>query len=232
MTNAAATSVPREDVAGKIQSTILDVSVTRDEIVKHCETCDELGFNAAMIPGRWVRVASEVLADSDVIVASVVDFPLGAMTVTGKTAEACSLVAGGARELDLGMPIGLVKEGELSRLERDLRAIVDAVEGVPVKAMLELPLLEPAERDAIVDVCVDAGIAYLKNASSGAVGIATPEEMSYLRERAPEHVRVKASGGIKSYDQVVALLEAGADLVGTSAGVAIVSGGEDSSAVY
>jgi len=93
--------------------------------------------------------------------------------------------------------------------------------------MLELPLLTPAERDAAVDLSLEAGAAYLKNASSGAVEVANPASVSYLVTRAAGRAQVKASGGIKEYRQAVSLLTAGAVLLGTSAGVALVTGSAD-----
>jgi deoxyribose-phosphate aldolase len=138
--------------------------------------------------------------------------------------EAANLVDLGAQEIDIGVPIGLLKANQDTELYADLVAIVDAVKPIPVKAMLELPLLTAAERDRIVDLAVQAGVSYLKNASAGSVGVATPEDIAYLRARAPAHVKVKASGGIKTYEQVQALIAAGADVVGTSAAVAIIQG--------
>ncbi len=106
----------------------------------------------------------------------------------------------------------------------DIAGVVRAA-GVPIKVMLELPMLTPAEREAAVELSVEAGAAYLKNASSGSVEVANPATIAWLVERAPDGVLVKASGAIKSFEQSVALLEAGASLLGTSAGIAIVTGG-------
>jgi deoxyribose-phosphate aldolase len=216
------TEFSREDVATRMQSTLIQTGVTREEIIRHCADCRLFGFNAAMVPARFVRVAVEQLEGSSVIVASAVDFPYGLMSTVGKQAEACAVVAMGAAEVDIGIPIGLVKDGAYGELEADISGVVRAIEPVPIKVMLELPLLTAEERDRVVDLTVSAGAAFVKNASSGAVGAATPEDMRYLRQRAPAHVGVKASGGIKTWDHVVSLLEAGADLVGTSAAVAII----------
>lgn len=213
------------ELASRIQSTLIHVGVTEDDIVHHCEECVAYGFQAAMIPARFVPTAVEALRGSAVLVASAVDFPLGLMTTAGRQAEACAACAAGAQEMNVGLPVGLAKSGAYAELEANLSAIVHAVEPVPVKVMLELPLLTPGQRDRIVDLAVAAGVAYVKNASSGAVGVATVTDIAYLRARVPPRVGVKASGGIKTREQVVALLEAGADLVGTSAAVAIVTEG-------
>jgi deoxyribose-phosphate aldolase len=104
----------------------------------------------------------------------------------------------------------------------DIHGVVRAAGSVQVKIMLELPLLNDQQRKRAIDLSIEAGVSYLKNASGGAVGIATPEDMRYLRRLAPPHIKVKASGGIKTVQQVRDLLAAGADLVGTSSGVRIM----------
>ena len=100
--------------------------------------------------------------------------------------------------------------------------MVESAKGIPVKVMLELPLLVARQSGRAVALSIEAGVAYLKNISSGMVGVAKPEEIRFLRKLAPANIRIKASGGIKTAKQVRELLEAGADLVGTSAGVQIM----------
>jgi deoxyribose-phosphate aldolase len=175
-----------------------------------------------MVPGSWVAEVAEVLRGTDVGVASALDFPtVGVTTSAGKAAEAESLVRAGATQIDIGVQIGWLKSGRYDAFRDDIAGVVKA--GVPVKVMLELPLLTPAEREAAVALSIEAGAAFLKNASSGAVEVANPDSVAYLVARAPEGVRVKASGSIKSFEQAVSLLRAGAVLLGTSAGVAIVT---------
>lgn len=213
---------PRE-LARFIQSTFIEAGITRAQLIKHCEECLTYGFNAAVIPGSWVPLASEILRGTDVLVVSAVDFPLGTMSTRGKVAEAVALIEAGAHELDIGVQIGWLRSGMLDEFRADIAAVVEAVRPAPVKVMLELPLLTPEQRDQAVQLAVEAGVAYVKNASSGAVGVAMPADMRYLRSHVPPQVKVKGSGSIKTFEQVVDLLEAGANLVGTSAGVAIVT---------
>lgn len=210
-------------LAPYIQHTLIDVGVTRDQIVAHAEETIRYGFNAAMVPGSWVAEVAEVLRGTDIGVASALDFPtVGVTTSAGKAAEAESLVRAGATQIDIGVQIGWLKSGRYDAFRDDIAGVVKA-SGVPIKVMLELPLLTEAEREAAVELSIEAGAAYLKNASSGAVEVANPESVAYLVARAPEGVKVKASGSIKSFDQAVSLLRAGAVLLGTSAGVAIVT---------
>jgi deoxyribose-phosphate aldolase len=208
---------------------LIAADVTHDRVVAHAEECLTWGFNAAMVAGTWVREVAAVLAGSPVLVASALDFPIvGITTPQGKAAEAAQLVAAGAQQLDIGCQIGWLKSGRYDDFRDDIAGVVRA-SGVPVKVMLELPLLTPREREIATDLAMEAGAAYLKNASSGAVEIANEASIEWLASRAREGVLVKASGGITSAEQVVALVNAGAALVGTSAGVAIVQGSADAS---
>lgn len=225
MTDYAALA-PRE-LSRYIQHTLIAVGTTRDQTVAHAQQCIEHGFDAAMVAGSWVGLTADVLAGTGITVASALDFPtVGVMTCAGKAAEAAELVRLGAREIDIGVQVGWLKSGDYDGFRDDIAGVVRAA-GVPIKVMLELPLLSESERAAAVDLACEAGAAYLKNASSGAIETASPESIRYLVERAPEGVLVKASGGIKSRDQIVALLEAGAAKVGTSAGVEVVTGSAD-----
>ncbi|MCX4472548.1 Deoxyribose-phosphate aldolase 1 [Micromonospora sp. MW-13] len=216
------TEITSAALAPYIQHTLIDVGVTRDQIVAHAEETLRYGFNAAMVPGSWVAEVAEVLRGTDAEVASALDFPtVGVTTSAGKAAEAESLVRAGATQIDIGVQIGWLKSGRYDAFRADIAGVVAS--GVPVKVMLELPLLTPAEREAAVELSIEAGAAFLKNASSGAVEVANPDSVAWLVARAPQGVQVKASGGIKSFDQAVSLLRAGAVLLGTSAGVAIVT---------
>lgn len=217
------------DVAGRIQHTLIRIDATRDEVERHCHECLEYGFDAAMVAGNWLPVARRILSGSHIKLASAVDFPTGEMTTAGKVAEARELVALGAIELDVAANIGWLRSGMEREFRDDLAAVVDAARPAIVKVMLELPLLTAQQRDRAVDLAVEAGVAYVKNASSSAIEVATPASIAYLRARVPRDVGVKASGGIKAFAQAAALLAAGADLLGSSAGVAIVTGAEAAS---
>ena len=210
-------------LAAYIQHTCIRVGTTRHDAIAHAEECLTHGFDAAMVAGSWVRLTAEVLSGTGVQIASALDFPtVGVMTSAGKAAEAVELVRLGATQIDIGVQIGWLKSGDYNGFRDDIAGVVRAA-GVPIKVMLELPLLTEAEKEAAIALSCEAGAAYLKNASSGQVEVASPASIRYLVERAPVGVKVKASGGIKTYDQTVALLEAGAALVGSSASVAIVT---------
>lgn len=209
-------------LARYIQHTLIAPGVSRAQIERHVGECAEHGFHAAMVGACWVGEARTLLTGTTVRVATALDFPYGCMTTRGRVDEMRAIVEAGADEVDIGVQIGWLRSGEVARFADDVAAVVRAAQGLPVKAMLELPLLSAGERLEAVAACADAGVAYLKNASSGAVGRATPEDIAWLRDHAPAGVLVKASGGIATRAQAGALVDAGAALLGTSAGVAIV----------
>ncbi len=209
-------------LAVRIQSTLISNVLTDALWEKHIRECLEYRFHAAMIPAAWVKETARALHGTGIRTASFVDLPYGTMTSAGKAYEAGRIVEDGGEEVDLMPNVGFLLSGMEKEYEQDIRGVVQAAQGRPVKIMLELPLLNEAQRKRAIALSIAAGASYLKNASSGAVGLATPEQIRYLRQQAPAHIRVKASGGIKTAQQVRDLLAAGADLVGTSAGVQII----------
>lgn len=209
-------------LARRIQHTLISNALTEALWEAHLADCLKYRFHAAMISPAWVKRTAQKLHGTGIRVASFIDFPYGTMTSRGKTDEARHLVDDGAEEIDLMSNVGFLLCGMEREYRDDIHGVVEAAGKVPVKIMLELPLLNPQHRERAVALSVDAGVAYLKNASGGALGAATPEDIRFLRRVAPAHIRVKASGGIKTAHQVRALLEAGADLVGTSSGVRII----------
>lgn len=211
-------------LAPYIQHTKIATGITRDEMIAHCEEAAQYGFSAAMVPASWVPLAAQVLQGTGVEVASALDFPtVGVMTSAGKAAEARAIVDAGATQIDIGVQIGWLKSGMDQQFADDIAGVVAA--GVPVKVMLELPLLTDDEKERAVSLAQDAGAAYLKNASSGAIEVANPASVQYLVQRARPGVKVKASGRITELTQAVSLLDAGAVLLGTSSGIAIVTAG-------
>lgn len=211
------------ELAPYIQHTKIAAGITREDMIRHAEETISHGFDAAMVPGSWVGVVADVLKGTSAKVASALDFPtVGVMTSAGKAAEAAELVRLGAMQLDIGVQIGWLKSGDYDGFRSDIAGVVQAA-GVPVKVMLELPLLTDEEKEIAVELSIEAGAAYLKNASSGQIETANPDSVRYLVERAPQGVLVKASGAITGYEQTVSLLEAGASCVGTSAGIEIIT---------
>jgi deoxyribose-phosphate aldolase len=209
-------------LASRIQHTLISNVLTETLWETHVAECLKYKFNAAMIAPAWVRKTAQRLRNTGIRVASFVDFPYGTMTSAGKAHEAAQLVGEGAEEIDLMPNVGFLLSGMEREYFEDIRGVVAAAGKAPVKIMLELPLLNAQQRERAIALSIEAGVSYLKNASGGAVGVATPEDIRFLRRVAPANIRVKASGGIKTAQQVRELLDAGADLVGTSSGVRIM----------
>lgn len=209
-------------LARHVQHTLISNVLTEALWETHLSECELYQFHAAMIPPAWVKRTAERLRGTEIRVASFIDFPYGTMTSAAKAHEAKLLVDDGAQEIDLMPNVGFLLSGMEKEYFSDIAGVVRGADKVPVKIMLELPLLNPQQRDRAIALSIDAGVSYLKNASGGAVGVATPEQIRFLRKAAPSHIRVKASGGIKTVKQVHELLAAGADLVGTSSGVRIM----------
>jgi deoxyribose-phosphate aldolase len=211
------------ELASRIQSTIISNTLPYARWERHIAECLQYHFQAAMIPPAWVKTTAERLRGTGIKTASFVDFPYGTMTSAGKAYETAQMIEYGSEEVDMMPNVGFLLSGMEREYADDIRSVVKAAGRIPVKIMLELPLLNPQQRERAVALSVDAGVAYLKNASGGAVGVATPEQIAFLRRLAPPQVRVKASGGIKTAQQVRDLVAAGADVVGTSTGAQIMA---------
>lgn len=222
-------TLTRAELASRIQNTLVAPSTTRAQILAHLEACAEHHFQAAMIPMCWVPLGREVLAGTGVRVATFFSIGLGHESVHAKAALVRECWALGADEVDYEPNMGYFLSGMHAEFAREAELVVSAAEGRPVKAMLELGYLsERGDRRKAVELLDGAGVPWIKNSSGAGPGSepATVENVRFLRETVRPGTHVKASGGIRTYEQVVSLLEAGAELVGTSAGTAIVTGGE------
>ena len=224
--NSTAASIPGpvSRLGATIQHTLIREGVTAAMVVEHCGQAREWSLNAVMVPSIWIGLCREELAGTSVRVASAVDFPWGAMSQPGRLAELEYIVDQGADEVDVAPPTGVLLSGDRARYHRELSEFVDNAGEVAVKVMLELPLLGDDDRRFAVEAAVASGARHVKNASSGSFGPARPDDIRFLRSRVPSHVGVKASGGIKSVPQALKLLEAGADLLGSSAGAQLAAG--------
>lgn len=214
-----------EEIAGRIQHTEVRPTATEERIADLCEECVQYGFDGAMVQACWVPFALEQVDGSDVTVCSAAGFPMGGDRPLSKANAVRDAVAAGAEEVDVMPNIGYVKSGRFTEVRRELELLVEASGTATIKAMLELGALTREESDRLVDLAVEAGFDYVKNSSGwGEGGTATVERITYLRDRVPDRVGVKASGGIKTLEGAQELLDAGADLLGASSGVEIVTG--------
>ena len=219
-----AAALPREPLAGRIQHTLIGQAITETQVRQHVQETLSHGFDAAVVPPCWVWAARDELRGSAARIGSIVDFPNGSGLTAARVAEVRALVDAGVDELDATVNVGYLLSSRVPEFAADLAAVVAAAEPIGVKLMLELPLLNARQREQAVRAAIDTGAAFVSIASRGAVGIADPGTIAYLRRSVPASMGVKASGGVKTVEQVWALLAAGADLIGTSAGISIVTG--------
>lgn len=216
--------VPHE-LAPFIDHTLLKADAGTAAIEGLCREAIQYNFFAVCVNGAHVATASRALAKSRVLVASVVGFPLGAMSSASKAFEAERAVLDGAREIDMVMRIDWAKSGEFTRVRDDIKAVVAAVGGAAkVKVILETGLLTLEEIARSSRAADEAGAHFVKTCTGFSTGVATVEHVALMRESVSSRVQVKASGGVKTFEQARALILAGADRIGTSSGVALVTG--------
>lgn len=208
------------DLAPLIEHSLLTPTATPEQVEQCCAQAEQLGFVTVCIAPVYVRQAVEWLHGKSPRVCTVIGFPTGATTPAVKLYEAQEAVDNGAVELDVVINLGWLKSGQTNRLHRELAEIVEAT-GQPVKAILEMALLTEAEKRLAVELCLDAGVAFLKT-STGWQGGATVADVRLLREISQGRVGIKAAGGIRTSEQALALIQAGATRLGTSRGPEIV----------
>jgi deoxyribose-phosphate aldolase len=208
------------DIAPMIDHSLLVATATPEDVAHWCAEAERYNFAAVCIQPRYVRLAAELLNNKKVKVCTVIGFPTGANTSTVKLYEAQEAVDNGAEELDVVIDLGSLKAGKVDDVHQELAAICNET-GKTVKAILEMSLLTPEEQRIAAEICMDAGASYLKT-STGWNGGATVADIKLLAELAKERVGIKASGGIRTHSEAIALVRAGATRLGTSRGVALI----------
>ncbi|MBA2749220.1 MAG: deoxyribose-phosphate aldolase [Tatlockia sp.] len=212
-----AADYPDIDIAPLIDHTLLNPLATPEQIEKLCQEADRYQFAAVCIYPCYVRLAVELLQRKNPKVCTVIGFPSGANTSATKLYEAREAVENGATELDVVINLGWLRMGKTEEVHREIAQICEET-GVTVKAILETNLLTDAEKRLAAELCMDAGVTFLKT-STGWNGGATVADVTSLYELAKERVGIKASGGIIKIEQALDLVVAGATRLGTSRGV-------------
>jgi deoxyribose-phosphate aldolase len=207
------------DPVSYIDYALLDPTASNEQVDRVCEEADRFGFASVCVYPCNVKRVTERLLKTKVEICTVIGFPSGATTSNVKLYEAMEAVEHGATELDVVINLGWLKSGQTNLLHQDIAQICQE-SGKPVKAILELSILSPDEQQLAAEVCLDAGVAFLKT-GTGWAGGATLEMVKFLKEISRGKVGVKASGGIRTREQAIALINAGATRLGTSHGVAI-----------
>jgi deoxyribose-phosphate aldolase len=223
------------EIAKYIDHTNLNPNATKADIAKLCAEAAENKFFAVCVNPYWVRFAVKELSSSQVAVATVIGFPLGANLTDTKVAEAAKAVSEGAEEIDMVINIGALKDKEYDFVAEEIAAIVRASRKAPVKVIIETDLLTDEEKIAATKACVKAGAAMVKT-STGFVKDgkgATVEDVTLIKETlAGAALGIKASGGVRDAEKAKALIDAGATRLGTSSGIAIIQGLQAAAGVY
>lgn len=219
-----------QNIARMIDHTLLKPDATKDQIIHLCNEAKEHVFASVCVNPYWVSLAAKELAGTEVKVCTVVGFPLGASTSESKAFETKDAISKGAQEIDMVMNIGALKSGDLATVEQDIREVVEAANGTLVKVILETGLLNEEEIVAASKASKAAGAHFVKTSTGFGYGGATVEAVRIMRETVGPEIGVKASGGVRDLAGAEAIIVAGANRIGASASVAIVTGGKGTGA--
>ncbi len=211
-------------VAGMIDHTLLKPDATRGEIEKLCREAAEFAFASVCVNPTWVALCARALRGSPVRVCSVVGFPLGATTADTKHYETRRAIFDGATEIDMVINVGALKSGDLHTVERDIEAVTGPCRdaGVVSKVIIEAALLTDDEKITACTLARAASADFVKTSTGFGPGGATLADVALMRRVVGAEMGVKAAGGVKDYEQLKAMVAAGATRVGASAGVRIV----------
>lgn len=218
------TQLSATQLAAFIDHTVLKADATTKDIERLCTEARERKFFSVCVNGSWVAVARHFLEGTDVKVASVAGFPLGAMSSDAKRFETEAAIDDGAHEIDVVLNVARLKDGDDKYVLRELTDVAEAADERTVKVILETCLLTDAEKVRACQIVVESGAHFVKTSTGFSTGGATVADVKLLRAAVGPEFGVKASGGIRDTKTALAMIEAGATRLGTSASIAIVNG--------
>lgn len=216
----------KKTIAAMIDHTLLKPEATPAQIEKLCAEAAEYHFASVCVNPVYIPLAARLLKGTGVKACCVVGFPLGAIAPEQKAAEAASCAAMGAEELDMVIHVGAAKAGDWALVQRDIEGVVKAAAGHTVKVIIETCLLTDEEKVRACEAAKAAGAHFVKTSTGFSTGGATTHDIALMRKTVGPEMGVKASGGIRDYETAMAMIEAGANRIGASAGIAIVAAAE------
>ena len=216
----------KKTIAAMIDHTLLKPEATPAQIEKLCAEAAEYHFASVCVNPVYIPLAARLLKGTGVKVCCVVGFPLGAIAPEQKAAEAASCAAMGAEELDMVIHVGAAKAGDWALVQRDIEGVVKAAAGHTVKVIIETCLLTDEEKVKACEAAKAAGAHFVKTSTGFSTGGATTHDIALMRKTVGPEMGIKASGGIRDYETAMAMIEAGANRIGASAGIAIVAAAE------
>jgi deoxyribose-phosphate aldolase len=206
-----------------IDHTNLKPAATRADIEKLCAEARQWDFASVCVNPANIALAKELLAGSDVMTCTVIGFPLGQNTTAVKVAETEDAYALGCDEFDMVINVGKLKDGDTDYVRSEIAAVVAAAKGKTVKVIIETGLLTDEEKAIATRLSCEAGAHFVKTCTGVSAGVATVADVEIMKANLSGSAVIKASAGIRTYEDAKALIEAGASRIGTSAGIAIVS---------
>jgi len=213
-----------KNLAKYIDHTLLAQNATKKQIKNLCDEAKQYEFCSVCVNSSYVSLAKEFLSDSSVKVCSVVGFPLGAMSSDAKAYEANKAIEDGATEIDMVINVGFLKSNDFKSIEEDIKNLRVTCKGVILKVILETALLDTDEIKKVCQIAKEAGADFVKTSTGFSSRGASLEDVKIMKEAVGDSVKIKASGGIRSYESAVEMINAGASRLGTSSGIAIIKG--------
>lgn len=210
------------ELAQYIDHTLLSATATLNDVERICDEAIKYSFKTVCINPIYVKIAAQKLSGSNVLPITVVGFPLGANSTGIKAAETRKAVDHGAKEIDMVLGIGHLKSVNYTKTESDIKEVVKAADGLPVKVILETCLLTDQEKILACKMAMNAGAHFVKTSTGFGGGGATVHDVQLLRKTVGAALGVKASGGIRSYSDAMSMIKAGANRLGASAGIEII----------
>ena len=205
-----------------IDHTLLKADALEKDIVKLCEEAKEYDFKSVCINPSYIPLAKKELADSDVLVCTVVGFPLGQMSTQAKVFETKDALEKGADEIDMVLNIAKLKDGDLNYVTKEIKALKDVLKDHVLKVIIEACLLSDDEKNAACECILKAGADFVKTSTGFSTGGATFEDVALLKSCVGDKCQVKAAGGVRSHEDFLKMIELGADRIGTSSGVKLL----------
>jgi deoxyribose-phosphate aldolase len=205
-----------------IDHTLLKAYATKAEILNLCAEANKYNFKSVCVNPCYVEYVHELLKGTDVKICTVIGFPLGANVSEVKAFETTKAIADGADEIDMVINVGMAKDHDYDALYDDIKAVVDAANGVLVKVIIETCYLTDEEKVEVCKIAVKAGASFVKTSTGFGTSGATVADVKLMKETVGDSIGVKASGGIKTKKDFLDMIEAGADRIGCSSGAKIM----------
>ncbi|MBJ7881453.1 deoxyribose-phosphate aldolase [Gelidibacter salicanalis] len=210
------------DINNYIEHTLLKPSTTEREIIDLCNDAKKHKFYGVCVNSCYISLAKQLLSQTGVKIVSVIGFPLGAMATEAKIFEAKNAIYDGADEIDMVINIGLLRSQNHVAVFKDLSGVKRAIGNVPLKVILEISELSKNEIVKACEICMDAKVDFIKTSTGFSKSGATLTAVKIIKKIVKDNAKIKASGGIKDLDTLLKYIDAGADRIGTSSGVAMM----------